>query len=116
MEIKNLPEAAKCYEFVVAENRNGNLYFIDMYVDGFQAEERAKSLRDGVVIHNVRIQGFEPEKHTFTFNGTWYWECEAENEIEAIKQYYDAMNAFEMWCRSNNKNLFSHYFSVEEED
>ena len=118
MEIKNLPKAAKCYEFIVAENRNNNLYFVDMFTEGHRAEECAKSLRDGVVIHNVRIQGFKPENHTYTFNGTWHWECEAENEIEAVKQYYDAMNAFKMWCRSNNKNLFSLYFSepVKEED
>jgi hypothetical protein len=89
-----------------------------MFTDGFRAEECAKSLRDGVVIHNVRIQGFEPEKHTFTFNGVWHWECEAENDIEAIKQFYDAIDAFNAWCRSNDKNLFSLYISepVKDED
>lgn len=116
MNIKNLPEAAMRYEFIVADCHDDNLYFVDMYTDGFQAEERAKGLRNGVVIHNVRIQGFEPEKRTFTFSGEWHWECEAVNKSEAITRYVKMIDAFKQLCREKDENLFRFLVTENIED
>jgi hypothetical protein len=59
MEIKNMPEYANHYEFVVAREVEGDLWFYGAYRDGFKADQVAVEIH-GVVIHNVRIQGYRP--------------------------------------------------------
>ena len=58
MEIKinNEPDYAKNYEFVVVRKVDDEYWFYGAYTDGFKAERVAIAI-DGVVFHNVRIQG-----------------------------------------------------------
>lgn len=56
MEIKNKPEYADNYEFIVASICDGEYWFYGAYTNGFKAEQVAIAI-DGVVFHNVRIQG-----------------------------------------------------------
>lgn len=56
IKINNEPDYAKDYEFVVARKVDGELWFWGAYADGFKAEQAALEI-DGVIFHNVRIQG-----------------------------------------------------------
>ena len=91
MDIKNMPAEAFNYEFVVAIPNADHYTFLGMYADGHEAEKVALEY-GGVVIHNVRIQGYQPPKPKekyYIFNGTWSWGCWATNEEDARKQYDD---------------------------
>lgn len=59
LNLINAPEYAYHYEFVVAREVDGDYWFWGAYSDGFKAEQVALEI-GGVVIHNVRIQGYEP--------------------------------------------------------
>lgn len=59
MKLINAPEHASHYEFVVAREVDGNLWFYGAYADGFKAGQAAHEI-GGVIIHNVRIQGYKP--------------------------------------------------------
>ena len=59
MNLMNAPEYADHYEFVVAREIDGDLWFWGAYADGFKADKVAYEI-GGVVIHNMRIQGFQP--------------------------------------------------------
>lgn len=92
MNIINEPETAKDYEFIVVQEVDNDTWlFIGAYENGFDAEEKAKSV-GGVIIHNVRIQGKRKkiEKKRYEFSGTWYWDCWAKNEEDAIRQFENA--------------------------
>lgn len=52
----NAPEYASHYEFVVAREIDGDYWFWGAYADGFKADQIAHEI-DGIIIHNVRIQG-----------------------------------------------------------
>lgn len=54
--IHNKPDYADDYEFVVARERDNEYWFWGAYEDGFRADKAASEI-DGVVFHNVRIQG-----------------------------------------------------------
>ena len=54
--IKNMPNYANDYEFVVVRLADGDYWFWGAYADGFKAEKAALEI-DGVIVHNVRIQG-----------------------------------------------------------
>lgn len=58
MEIKinNKPTWADNYEFIVAKKYNGEYWFWEACSNGFRAEQAATEI-DGVIFHNVRIQG-----------------------------------------------------------
>ena len=56
MIIKNEPDYAKDYEFIVARKCDGEYYFWGAYENGFEAERTASEIK-GVIFHNVRIQG-----------------------------------------------------------
>lgn len=57
--IKNMPEYANHYEFVVARKVDGDFWFYGAYRDGWKADQIAHDV-GGVVFHNVRIQGYQP--------------------------------------------------------
>ena len=59
MKIQNMPEYADHYEFVVAREIDGELWFWGAYADRYKADQVAYDVA-GVVIHNVRIQGYKP--------------------------------------------------------
>ena len=59
LEFATFPEYATHYEFVVAREADGFLWFYGAYADGFKAEQVAVEV-GGVVVHNVRIQGYQP--------------------------------------------------------
>jgi hypothetical protein len=89
MDITNMPAEAAYYEFVVAIPNADHYTFLGMYADGHQAERTALEY-GGIVIHNVRVQGYqphEPKQNHYTFSGVWSWDCWAENEEEARKQF-----------------------------
>lgn len=52
----NAPDYASHYEFVVAREIDGDYWFWGAYSDGFKATQVAYEV-NGIVIHNVRIQG-----------------------------------------------------------
>ena len=54
--INNMPEYANDYEFIVAREVAGEYWFWGAYSDGFKAEKAATEI-DGVIFHNVKIQG-----------------------------------------------------------
>ena len=54
--IHNKPDYADDYEFVVARERDNEYWFWGAYEDGFRADKAASEI-DGVVFHDVRIQG-----------------------------------------------------------
>lgn len=54
--IHNKPDCADDYEFVVARKCNDEYWFWGAYKDGFKADKVASEV-DGVIFHNVRIQG-----------------------------------------------------------
>ena len=59
MYLINEPEYSSHYEFVVTREVDGEYWFWGAYSNGFKAEQAALEI-GGVVIHNVRIQGYEP--------------------------------------------------------
>lgn len=59
MKVNNQPEYASRYEFVVARMVDDELWFYGAYRDGFKADQVASEVY-GIVIHNVRIQGYQP--------------------------------------------------------
>ena len=91
MTIFNCPNSAWDYEFIVVENVDGNFFYVTHTTDGFKADKIASEYLNGVVIHNVRIQGHKPtaKKKCFTFKGTWSWKCYAKNKEDAETQFLD---------------------------
>jgi len=86
MDIRNMPAEATNYEFVVAIPNADHYTFLGMYADGHKAENMALKC-GGIVIHNVRIKGYQPpKKKHYIFSGVWSWDCWATNEEEARKQ------------------------------
>lgn len=59
VKVNNQPEYASRYEFVVARMVDDELWFYGAYRDGFKADQVASEVY-GIVIHNVRIQGYQP--------------------------------------------------------
>lgn len=57
MNIKNCPNEAWEYEFIVARSVLNEYYYLGHYTNGFEAERKALQYNNGIVIHNVRIQG-----------------------------------------------------------
>ncbi len=57
--LMNAPESASHYEFVVAREIDGDLWYWGAYRDGWKADQVAYGI-GGVVIHNVKIQGYQP--------------------------------------------------------
>ena len=55
----NVPEYANHYEFIVVRLVDGAYWFWGAYADGFKAEQVALEV-GGVIVHNVRIQGYKP--------------------------------------------------------
>ena len=56
MTIQNKPNYADDYEFIVARECDGEYWFWGAYANGFEAEKAATEI-NGVIFHNVRIQG-----------------------------------------------------------
>lgn len=56
IRINNKPNYANEYEFIVAREVDGEYWFYGAYADGFKAEKVAMEI-DGIIFHNVRIQG-----------------------------------------------------------
>ena len=91
MDIRNMPTEAAYYEFVVAIPNDDHYTFLGMYANGHEAEKVALEY-GGIVIHNVRIQGYQPPKSKekyYIFSGEWSWGCWATDENEARKQFDD---------------------------
>ena len=91
MNIRNVPAEAAYYEFVVAIPNADHYTFLGRYVDEHEAEKAAFEF-GGIVIHNVRIHGYQPPKPKekyYIFSGMWSWGCWATNEEEARKQFDD---------------------------
>ena len=59
LNLINAPEYADHYEFVVARKIDGDLWFWGAYSNGFKADAVAREV-GGIIIHNVRIQGYQP--------------------------------------------------------
>ena len=55
--IKNKPAYADEYEFIVARKVGDEFWFWGAYADGWKANQIACELDEGVIFHNVRIQG-----------------------------------------------------------
>lgn len=95
MDIRNMPAEAAYYEFVVAIPNADHYTFIGMYADGHKAEKIALEY-SGIVIHNVRIQGYQPpkpKKQYYTFSGFWSLGCWATD----IKEAYNKLNEAELY-------------------
>lgn len=54
--INNLPKYATDYEFIIATENNNEFWFFGAYENGFEADRIASQI-DGIIFHNVRIQG-----------------------------------------------------------
>ena len=90
-DIENCPAEAWNYEFIVCDARDNGLGYNGCCRSADNADEMARGLNNGIVVHNVRIQGYQDPrlmKH-FTFSGKWYWECVAHDLEEAKRKYYD---------------------------
>lgn len=89
-DIEDCPVEAWNYEFIVCENRDDRLFYNGCSRSAYNADEMARSLNCGVVIHNVRIQGYRDPRlmKRFTFSGRWYWDCFAYDLEEAKQKYY----------------------------
>lgn len=59
LSIINIPDNAKHYEFMVVRKVDEDYWYWGAYADGFKAYAVAQEV-NGVVIHNVRIQGYQP--------------------------------------------------------
>jgi precorrin-4 methylase len=60
INILNMSENAHKYEFIVARLCEGDFWFYGAYKDGFRADAAAREV-NGVVFHNVRIQGYKED-------------------------------------------------------
>lgn len=91
MRIINCPANAWDYEFIVVENVGDELVYIWHTTDGFKADKKASEYLNGLVIHNVRIQGHKSteKKKCFTFSGKWSWKCYAKDKEDAETQFLD---------------------------
>ena len=58
MELKNVPEYAHHYEFMVCREYDGALWFYGAYSDAWKAEQVCHEIENGIIVHNVRIQGY----------------------------------------------------------
>lgn len=58
--INNKPKYADDYEFIVARKVDDKYWFYGAYSNGFQADQIASAI-NGVIFHNVRIQGKKKE-------------------------------------------------------
>lgn len=58
-KINNMSADAEKYEFIVARMYDGEFWYWGAYKDGFRAAEAAQEI-NGVVFHNVKIQGYHP--------------------------------------------------------
>lgn len=56
IKINNEPKYANDYEFIVARKVDNEYWFYGAYENGFKAEQVALEI-NGVIFHNVRIQG-----------------------------------------------------------
>ena len=56
IKIQNEPAYAKDYEFIVARECDGEYWFWGAYEQGHIAERAALEI-DGIIFHNVKIQG-----------------------------------------------------------
>lgn len=92
MKIKNCPNEAWNYEFIVAYNFSDGLVYYAYTTNGFEAAKMAHEIENGIVIHNVRIQGCKKEKpmKTYIFSGVWTYTCEARSREEAEEMFNDA--------------------------
>lgn len=90
-DIENCPAEAWNYEFIVCEIRDDKLVYNGCCRSAYNAEEMARGLNYGVVVHNVRIQGYKDphRENLYTFYGTWSWSCWAKSKKEAIQKYED---------------------------
>lgn len=59
LNLINAPESAYHYEFVVARQVDNDLWYWGAFTNGFKAEQVAREV-GGIIIHNVRIQGYQP--------------------------------------------------------
>jgi len=104
-DIENCPAEAWNYEFIVCDARGDKLVFNSYHKSGCAAETVASHLDGGIVIHNVRIQGYHdphPER-CYTFEGTWTWSCWAHDKDEAIRKFEDEAYPEEMCIGSYDK-------------
>lgn len=101
MDIRNMPAEAANYEFVVAIPNGDHYAFLGMYTDGYEAETTAFK-HGGIVIHNVRIHGYQKSKRKekyYTFNGSWSWGCWATSNEEAYDKFGEAgLDDFNIVC------------------
>ena len=56
LTIKNMPEYANDYEFVVVRKVDDDFWFWGAYAEGYKADCIAHKV-SGLIVHNVRIQG-----------------------------------------------------------
>ena len=56
LTIKNLPEYANDFEFVVVRKVDDDFWFWGAYAEGYKADRIAHEV-GGLIVHNVRIQG-----------------------------------------------------------
>ena len=59
IKVNNMSETANHYEFVVARECDGELWYWGAYRHTWDAEAAAHEI-GGIIIHNVRIQGYQP--------------------------------------------------------
>ena len=59
LNLINAPESAYHYEFVVAHQVDNELWYWGAFTNGHKAEQVAHEV-SGIIIHNVRIQGYQP--------------------------------------------------------
>lgn len=57
--INNCPAYANNYEFIVVRLIDGEYWFWGAYANGYKAQIAACEV-DGFIVHNVRIQGYNP--------------------------------------------------------
>lgn len=110
MTIKNCPKEAYDYEFIVVDNIGGDFSYYSHTANGFEAEQMAKKIANGLIIHNVRIQGHKepPKKKLYTFYGSWFWNCYANSKVEAIAKFNSEAYTEELYI--------SDYEEITEED
>ena len=56
LKINNCPSYASDYEFIVVRKYNNEYWFYGAFSNGFTADAVCSKI-NGVIIHNVRIQG-----------------------------------------------------------
>lgn len=110
MNIANCPKEAWDYEFIVVYNMSDDFSYYSHTANGFEAEQMAKEIASGLIIHNVRIQGHKepPKEKLYTFYGSWSWGCYAKSKDEAIIKFNNEAYPEEL--------DISHYEEITEED